>query len=121
MTNKIDLSKLSVPELHALREDAAHEIEKRAKEDRVALLASFEQQAKEKGFSLADLLTARATEKVAGKKGGKTATGSVPPKYRNPKNAAETWTGRGRMPGWVKAFKEVGGNLDECLIEQKSA
>jgi len=121
MTSKIDLSKLSVPELQALRDDAAHEIEKRAKEDRAALLASFEQQAKVKGFALADLLPMRTAEKPGGKKSGKTSTGSVPPKYRNPENAAETWAGRGRMPEWVKAFKEAGRNLDDCLIEQKAA
>src|SRR4051794_12275797 len=29
--------------------------------------------------------------------------GKVAPKYRNPDNPAETWTGRGRQPRWVQA------------------
>ncbi|WP_346016210.1 H-NS histone family protein [Bradyrhizobium sp. C-145] len=24
------------------------------------------------------------------------------PKYRNPKNPAETWSGRGRLPRWLR-------------------
>lgn len=30
----------------------------------------------------------------------KAKTGSLPPKYRNPKTG-ETWSGRGRKPGWI--------------------
>jgi DNA-binding protein H-NS len=29
--------------------------------------------------------------------------GKVAPKYRDPKNSANTWTGRGRMPRWLAA------------------
>ncbi len=39
----------------------------------------------------------------------------VAPKYRNPTNAAETWTGRGRTPLWVQALKDA-GTLDTALI-----
>lgn len=42
----------------------------------------------------------------------------VAPKYRNPTNAAETWTGRGRTPLWVQALKDV-GQLDTALIAAK--
>jgi DNA-binding protein H-NS len=39
-----------------------------------------------------------ASHPLAGKK--------LPPKYRNPKNRAETWAGRGNRPRWlVKALK----------------
>ena len=39
----------------------------------------------------------------------------VPPKYRNPDNAAQTWTGRGKAPLWVQALKEA-GRFDAALI-----
>jgi DNA-binding protein H-NS len=39
----------------------------------------------------------------------------VAPKYRNPTNAAQTWTGRGRTPLWVQALKDA-GQLDTALI-----
>lgn len=116
MTEKIDLSRLSIPELHALVSDAEAEIKKREKEDRAALLASFEKQAKEKGFSLSDILGPER-KSPGSKQGGKSPT-VAPVKYRNPKNSAETWTGKGRMPAWVKAWKEEGKDLETCLIEK---
>jgi DNA-binding protein H-NS len=32
----------------------------------------------------------------------------VKPKYRNPGNRSETWTGRGRMPLWMAAMVKKG-------------
>jgi DNA-binding protein H-NS len=37
---------------------------------------------------------------------------ALPPKYRNPKTG-ETWSGRGRAPGWL-----AGKNRDRFLIEE---
>ncbi|WP_287961779.1 H-NS histone family protein [Alcanivorax sp.] len=48
-------------------------------------------------------------------KGGK-PRGTVPPKYRNPDNPSETWTGRGRKPRWVVAALERGLTLDDLRI-----
>ncbi len=51
---------------------------------------------------------------LKGKRGG--TRGIVPPKYRNPDNPAETWTGRGRKPRWVVAALEKGLTLDDLRI-----
>lgn len=48
------------------------------------------------------------------KRGG--SRGVVPPKYRNPNNPAETWTGRGRQPKWVEELLNQGRTLDDLLI-----
>ena len=40
---------------------------------------------------------------------------TVLPKYSNPKNPEETWTGRGRSPAWVASLRE-NGRLDTALI-----
>ena len=40
----------------------------------------------------------------------------VVPKYRNPKNPAETWSGRGKQPRWVVAQLRSGKKLDNFLI-----
>ncbi|CAD6517915.1 H-NS family nucleoid-associated regulatory protein [Paraburkholderia sabiae] len=37
---------------------------------------------------------------------------ALPPKYRNPKTG-ETWSGRGRAPGWL-----AGKNREKFLIEE---
>jgi DNA-binding protein H-NS len=39
----------------------------------------------------------------------------VAPKYRNPSNHEQTWTGRGVSPTWVQALKAE-GKLDSALI-----
>lgn len=49
-----------------------------------------------------------AESKLAGKK--------VPPKYRNPADKTQTWTGRGRTPAWVAELYEL-GKLDKALIK----
>jgi DNA-binding protein H-NS len=42
----------------------------------------------------------------------------VYPKYRNPKNPAETWAGRGKQPRWIKAQLRSGKMLDDLRIEK---
>ena len=49
-----------------------------------------------------------AKSKLAGRK--------VAPKYRNPADKTQPWTGRGRMPAWAAALSEV-GKLDKHLIK----
>ena len=40
----------------------------------------------------------------------------VLPKYQNPKNPAETWSGRGKQPHWVRAQLRAGKKLEQFLI-----
>ena len=47
-------------------------------------------------------------------KGGK--GGKVAPKYRNPDNPTETWTGRGRQPRWLVAKLGRGGKINDFRI-----
>jgi DNA-binding protein H-NS len=42
----------------------------------------------------------------------------VLPKYRNPKNPAETWTGRGKQPRWLTAQLRSGKRVNDFLIHQ---
>jgi DNA-binding protein H-NS len=40
----------------------------------------------------------------------------VQPKYRNPDNPGETWSGRGRQPKWVQRALAHGGTLEDLTI-----
>jgi DNA-binding protein H-NS len=40
------------------------------------------------------------------------------PVYRNPSNSAETWTGRGRQPKWVRDALAAGLRLEDLTIDQ---
>jgi DNA-binding protein H-NS len=42
----------------------------------------------------------------------------VLPKYKNPKNPAEIWSGRGKQPLWVRDQLEAGKKLDQFLIAE---
>jgi DNA-binding protein H-NS len=38
------------------------------------------------------------------------------PKYRNPEEPAETWSGRGKQPRWVALQLKAGKKLDDLAI-----
>lgn len=44
---------------------------------------------------------------------------AAPVKYRGPNG--ETWTGRGRAPGWLDAIVRAGGNRDDYLAQKVAA
>ena len=41
----------------------------------------------------------------------------VAPKYRNPDNSREVWSGRGRKPKWVEDKVAGGSKLEDLLIK----
>jgi DNA-binding protein H-NS len=57
----------------------------------------------EYGLTAQDIFPGRAS-----KSGAPKAASKVAAKYRDPANAANTWTGRGRMPQWVQALHSAG-------------
>lgn len=87
-------------------------------------LAKIMQLAKDNGVTAGDIAqaikqgtSARKRKASAGKSAG--AVGSrakVAPKYRNPADPEQTWTGRGKSPLWVAALRAE-GKLEEALIK----
>lgn len=45
---------------------------------------------------------------------------AVVPKYQNPNNSRQTWSGRGRHPTWLAAELQAGKRLDDFLIDRTS-
>jgi DNA-binding protein H-NS len=91
------------------------------------VLAKIVTLAKDAGLSASDIAKALSSGKPAkaGKaaktpKRGALAGKKVAPKYRNPANPEQTWTGRGVSPTWVQALKTA-GTLDSALIAQSVA
>lgn len=41
----------------------------------------------------------------------------LPPRYRNPKNRAETWAGRGHRPRWLTAALKSGRKLEAFAVK----
>lgn len=53
-----------------------------------------------------------------GGKGAKASKSVVAPKYRNPDDASQTWSGRGKRPLWfVEALKKRGVTAESLLIQ----
>ena len=43
----------------------------------------------------------------------------VAPKYRNPNDASETWSGRGKRPRWLVALLKAGKHIEDFRIATK--
>jgi len=99
-----NLNKMSIAELKKLISDAQMALAKKQEvADKVRKLAL------DNGLNISDLVAAEKTK-------AKKPRGKVAPKYKNPENGSETWTGRGRQPRWVASALESGKTLDELLI-----
>ncbi|WP_342666384.1 H-NS histone family protein [Tateyamaria sp. ANG-S1] len=102
------LDKMSRKELEALRADVDEAIVQRRKTERHEALAAAQKAAAEFGFSL---------DELTGKKGGRGAkAASADPKYMNPEDPTQTWTGKGRQPNWFKTAIEAGKAPEELEI-----
>lgn len=102
----IDLETLSLPELRKLKKDVDTAITQFAERERRKALAEVEAFARERGLSPSDLadIAQRKTRRPA------------EPKFANPANPEQTWTGRGRKPGWVVAALASGKTMSDLEI-----
>lgn len=111
---KINLKGMTRKELEKLRADVDKALDRVAEDEKKAALVAAQKAAKAFGYSLDDLADVKVKKrKTAAKSDGRS---KVAPKYRNPNNADETWTGRGRKPKWVEAHLSAGGALEDILI-----
>lgn len=118
----IDLSTLSPRELGALIASARKRQQQLAKRSPASKVrAKLTRLAKAEGYTI---------EELFGPGGGATGTrgaarparklGKVPPKYRNPDNPEQTWTGRGKAPLWFAALIDSGKTREDLLIPPTS-
>ncbi|MBE0494672.1 MAG: H-NS histone family protein [Thiomicrospira sp.] len=101
---------MAVDELVELRQAIDKLISQKQKEQTKNLVEEFKVKAAKLGLSLEDIMGLE-TGKPRKTKGQKVA-----PKYRNPNDASQTWTGRGRKPLWVEDALNKGKKLDDLAI-----
>lgn len=101
------LDKMSLEELEAQKREIEATIKGFEKKRRADCLAELRAVAKAHGFAL---------EEFTGGKLAKTAATKGVAKYANPADPSQTWTGRGRQPGWVKEALAAGKSLDTMAI-----
>lgn len=89
----IELKNMNPRQLEDLIAKASQQRVKLQRERRDEVKAKLAKIARDEGFTIEELFgTRRARSKSAGTK--------VAPKYRNPANPAQTWSGRGKRPRW---------------------
>lgn len=101
-----DLSKMTMDELNALEKDVQKAKVAVEKKRVVEARKAVEEAAKLHGVSLEEIF--------GGKTEAKAATKSAP-KYANPENSDQTWTGRGRQPAWYR--EAIGAGTDPSALE----
>jgi DNA-binding protein H-NS len=121
MVMAFDLAGLSAKDLGALVKQAQQRktlLEKRPSITKVR--AQIVKYAHANGYGIEELFgsVGKGVRRGAGKKATATKrTSKVAPKYRNPANSQETWSGRGRQPRWLAALTAKGKKLDQFLIK----
>lgn len=120
----IDIDSLSSKELTSLINQAKKRKTTLTKRKPITKVRKrLAQVAKTEGYTIAELFggsaaaTAGSATTTSAPRKTRKSTGKVAPKYRNPDNASETWTGRGRQPRWLTAFTDVGRSRDDFLID----
>jgi DNA-binding protein H-NS len=106
MVSMNSLDKMSYAELAEMEREIERAKGERRNSERAEVRAKLVAIAKEHGFEISELFG-------KGNRGGK---GSVAVKYRDPKDAANTWTGRGRMPRWLVAATKRGKAKKEDFL-----
>lgn len=99
------IEKMSYGDLLKLQERIETAIAKRRSEEATATKEALRAMAQKAGFDIGELF---------GKRGGKRGPSAV--KYRNPKDASQTWTGRGRKPNWLVEALKKGAKIESFSI-----
>ena len=103
----MNLDKLSLHELKQLQNDVVVAISNQEEIEKIQAVEALKELAEAKGFTLSELLggaPAQSKKRV------------VAPKYQNPSNPGETWSGRGRKPKWFEAAIAAGKTASEMKI-----
>jgi DNA-binding protein H-NS len=99
----MDLTNLSSAELRKLQERVKQELKQRESQD----LAK----AREEILAIAKSVGVPVQELIGSSGASRAKTGTVAPRYRNPADASQQWTGRGRQPQWVKDWLDAGKDI----------
>lgn len=103
----MNLDKLSLTDLVELERKVKAAISSARERERIEVKAKVEELLRSSGFALEELFS-------RGRGGAKGKV--VAPKYANPENPSETWTGRGRKPNWLVARLNKGASVEDFAI-----
>lgn len=114
----VDLTGMTRKELEKLKSDVEKALEKAAARDLRAAKRAAEKAAAEFGYSLGDIAGGSAPAEKPKRKytKRKPAKQAGVAKYRNPEDASQTWTGKGRQPNWFRVALSKGTDPSKMEI-----
>ena len=107
----MDLSKLDTAELRKLAQDVERELASRIKSEQETARNEILRIAQRVGVPLSAFLGSAGQKKSGGAPGRRVAV-----QYRNPNNASQEGTGRGRQPAWVKEWAAQHKSIDGLKV-----
>ena len=106
-----NLLQLSLHELAELVQNAEKALADKKKSERKNVIAKIKELADSIGVTVTIHDGNTQTRGASSRKGSKVA-----PKYRNPANLEQTWTGRGVTPRWLREYTTQGRKIEDFLI-----
>jgi DNA-binding protein H-NS len=113
MIKKLNLDAMSVDEMWQLHEEISQVLSVRLTSEKRELekrLAQLRREKETRQSEPADAQTLKGAHRERRK------YPRVYPKYRNPKEPSETWSGRGKQPRWLAAALKTGHTIEEFVI-----
>jgi len=110
----VDLSSYNLAELKGLLHDIDKVIKLRQQQEVKSAREQILKIAQSSGVSIEELLAG------TGKKPNASKGQKLQAQYRDPLDAARTWSGRGRQPKWVGEALASGKTLDDLRMARKA-
>src|SRR5918992_5970767 len=115
-THEINIVNIPTLKLKALFKDIETELKHRDVTDKREALERMRDIAAEYGLNLSEVINKEGRLDTKKPK-SKNADQNSKPKYINPDNPDQTWSGRGHQPKWLKEALATGKTLEQLLIE----
>ena len=106
---------LTAQELGVIRENADKKRQGKLKDARKAFLAEVREKAQQLDLSLEDVVEMENQSRSQSKR-QRHERGPIQVKYRGPNN--DTWSGRGRVPVWIRELEQQGHNREEYRVTE---
>ncbi|HIJ83393.1 MAG: histidinol phosphate phosphatase [Magnetococcales bacterium] len=111
-THISNLENLPLEELVSLSADLDGLIKKKRREKSKQIRMQINELAKVAGYeSVEEFIESQTGRMTRSDKGMK-----LPPKYRNPQNHGQTWSGKGPTPKWLREYENGGRNREDFRI-----
>lgn len=101
---EVHLPDMDEDQLEQVQKAVAEKIRQNREKSREADLNTIKALIAKHGFKASEVRVPRDTKNT-----------KVAPKYRNPENPEQTWTGRGKAPAWIAPYAKE--DRDQFLIE----